>query len=284
MLEDAARGIGASATQIGEPENSIVGVICLNYYMFHIGDYASHTAHLSAMEDLAYRRMLDLYYRTQKPLPDVAQVARLIRLPNEAQSVQAVLDEFFTPTDEGWRNSRSDREIEAYEKVKKGGKDGAAKRWGKRGDGPLIAPLSPPQTPPNSNHTHKPLTTNQEPLLEDPNGSLSAAKLPDCPHQQILALWKQKCPMLAQPRTWEGARRASLKSRWIQASKPSAYSPDGYKTEKDGLDWWDGFFGYIAESSLADGFASNGRSWKPDLEWVVNATNFQKIIDGKYER
>ena len=50
----------------------------MNYYPFHLGDYAAHTAHLEPMEDLAYRRMLDLYYRTEKPLPlDTAEIARL---------------------------------------------------------------------------------------------------------------------------------------------------------------------------------------------------------------
>ena len=34
----------------------------MNYYPFHLGDYAARTAHLEPMEDLAYRRLLDLYY------------------------------------------------------------------------------------------------------------------------------------------------------------------------------------------------------------------------------
>ena len=34
----------------------------MNYYPFHVGDYIAHTAHLHPLEDIAYRRMLDLYY------------------------------------------------------------------------------------------------------------------------------------------------------------------------------------------------------------------------------
>ena len=41
----------------------------MNYYPFHLGDYAAHTAHLEPMEDLAYRRMLDAYYLREAPLP-----------------------------------------------------------------------------------------------------------------------------------------------------------------------------------------------------------------------
>ena len=80
-------------------------------------------------------------------------------------------------------------------------------------------------------------------------------------------------------------RQANLRQRWLQASKPSTYSPEGYQTTEDGLKWWDSFFGYIAtDTSLANGYETNGRVWKPDLVWIVNQTNFAKIIDGKYAK
>ena len=40
----------------------------MNYYPFHIGDYLSATRHLSWEEDAAYRRLLDTYYTTEKPV------------------------------------------------------------------------------------------------------------------------------------------------------------------------------------------------------------------------
>lgn len=39
------------------------------WYKFHIGDYLTHTVHLSDAEDLAYRRLLDLYYMSEKMIP-----------------------------------------------------------------------------------------------------------------------------------------------------------------------------------------------------------------------
>jgi len=72
----------------------------LNYYPFHVGDYAAHTAHLEPMEDLAYRRMLDLYYLRECALPqEPAEVARLIRMRSNVAEVEAVLREFFTSND-----------------------------------------------------------------------------------------------------------------------------------------------------------------------------------------
>jgi hypothetical protein len=121
--------------------------------------------------------------------------------------------------------------------------------------------------------------------IKDAYASLSAEGLPTCPHQDILLLYKKHLPHLTQPRVWEGNRQVVLKSRWIQAAKPSNYSPEGYKTKEDGLKWWDSFFGYIAnDSSLANGFKTKDRTWLPDLEWITNATNFAKIIDGKYAK
>ena len=121
--------------------------------------------------------------------------------------------------------------------------------------------------------------------LKEGKPSLSGTTFPPCPHTELLKLWGKHLPELVQPRTWEGNRQSNMRQRWIQASKPSSYSPDGYKTTEEGLRWWDSFFGYIAtDTSLPKGFDSKGRTWRPDLEWVVNATNFQKIIDGKYNK
>lgn len=84
----------------------------MNYYPFHIGDYATHTAHLEPMEDLAYRRLLDLYYLREGPLPaEVAELARLVRMRSEAAAVEAVLREFFRLNDAGWTHERCEAEL-----------------------------------------------------------------------------------------------------------------------------------------------------------------------------
>lgn len=91
----------------------------MNYYPFHIGDYASATRHLSWDEDAAYRRLLDVYYTTEKPLPlDANKVHRLVSADTKARrdAVSAVLEEFFERTDAGWINTRADVEIEGMRK------------------------------------------------------------------------------------------------------------------------------------------------------------------------
>ena len=84
----------------------------MNYYPFHIGDYISHTSHLTDAEDLAYRRMIDLYYQSEQPFIDVEYVARRVKSTPEIVSV--LLSDFFVKTEDGWRNKRADEEIEKY--------------------------------------------------------------------------------------------------------------------------------------------------------------------------
>jgi uncharacterized protein YdaU (DUF1376 family) len=84
-------------------------------YQFHIRDYLTKTRHLTLLEDLAYRRLIDTYYTEEQPLPaDPARAARLIAMPDNVDEVTAVLDEFFTLEDSGWTNQRCDFEITKY--------------------------------------------------------------------------------------------------------------------------------------------------------------------------
>ena len=233
------------------------------------------------MEDLAYRRLLDFYFLHEQPIKH-RDIARQIGMREHEEDVMTVLNEFFISTEDGFVSPRADKEIKQYKEFAEAGKRGAAKRWGTP---PYEEASSPPNATPIATINHKPLTTNHKPIDKDTKVSLSAEGLPTCPHQDILLLYKKHLPHLTQPRVWEGNRQVVLKQRWIQAAKPSNYSPEGYKTKEDGLKWWDSFFGYIAnDSSLSNGFKNKDRTWLPDLEWITNATNFAKIIDGKYAK
>jgi uncharacterized protein YdaU (DUF1376 family) len=84
------------------------------WYKFHLGDYITHTTHLSDAEDLAYRRLLDLYYMSEAPIPlNTELVARKIRL--DLDITESVLDEFFEKTESGYFNYRCDAEIAKYQ-------------------------------------------------------------------------------------------------------------------------------------------------------------------------
>ena len=104
----------------------------MNFYPFHIGDYLSATRHLSWDEDAAYRRLLDAYYTSERPLPgDERQVFRLVVATTEAQreAVRIVLQEFFTLGDDGYTNNRADREIETMKDKQEKQRVKANRRW-----------------------------------------------------------------------------------------------------------------------------------------------------------
>lgn len=88
----------------------------MNFFKHHIGDYDSATMHLSWDEDMAYTRLMRVYYRDEKPLPlELRQVYRLVRASSKVQreAIEVVLAEFFLKQDDGWHNKRCDEEVSA---------------------------------------------------------------------------------------------------------------------------------------------------------------------------
>ena len=104
----------------------------MNYYEHHIGDYAEATAHLSFIEDATYSRLIRKYYATEKPLAiEIKLVQRLInaRSKEEKNAVVSVLNEFFTLTDQGWRQERCDHEIARFKDKQVKARRSAEGRW-----------------------------------------------------------------------------------------------------------------------------------------------------------
>jgi uncharacterized protein YdaU (DUF1376 family) len=73
----------------------------------------SHTRHLSLLEDLAYRRLLDFYFLHEQPIKH-RDAARQIGMREHEEDVLTVLNEFFLSTDNGFVNPRANKEIEEY--------------------------------------------------------------------------------------------------------------------------------------------------------------------------
>jgi len=139
----------------------------MHYYQFHIGDYKSHTHHLSLMEDLAYRRLLDFYFLHEQPIKH-RDIARQIGMREHEEDVMTVLNEFFISTEDGFVSPRADKEIKQYKEFTEAGKRGAAKRWGTPPNGEAI---SPPNATPIATNNHKPITNNHKPIKENKRGS-----------------------------------------------------------------------------------------------------------------
>ena len=129
----------------------------MHYYNFNIGDYMKHTLHLTPEEDLAYRRILDMYYDTESAIPsNIPLVSRRLRM--DSKIVESVLNEFFDLTEEGYKNYRADGEIADYhkflEKQKANGRLGGRPKKGKKPIGnPAITQAEPKITLNNKQQT-----------------------------------------------------------------------------------------------------------------------------------
>jgi len=132
----------------------------MHYYQFNIGDYVSHTRHLSPIEDIAYRRLLDAYYLAERPLNSgLAVVARQIGLREYETEVHSVLQEFFRLSEDGWVNARADKEIAHFkgkiEQASKAGRASAERRSNARS-----TDVQPTNNQEPITINHKPKNTN----------------------------------------------------------------------------------------------------------------------------
>jgi len=82
------------------------------------------------MEDITYRRLLDLAYTTELPIiKDIHQLSRLVNLREYEQQITDVLNEFFLEVDDGWVNNRVIKEIERTGRKSESARNSAALRW-----------------------------------------------------------------------------------------------------------------------------------------------------------
>jgi len=180
----------------------------MHYYQFHVGDYMSHTIHLSQEEDLAYRRLLDMYYSSEQPIPDnIPLVSRRLRMGFEV--VQSVLNEFFYHTEEGYRNRRADHEITEYhayiDKQRKNGKLGGRPKKTQR-----KPTANPSQTQKKPNQ--QPITNNHKPI--------DIATVVACPEGLDVSVWQdwlkirktKKAPLTAT--AWKLFVNECMKAGW----------------------------------------------------------------------
>lgn len=151
----------------------------MNFYPFHIGDYAAHTRNLSLLEDLAYRRLLDAYYLAEHPFNgSTTDVAREIGMRDQVAEVEYILGKFFELDGDVWRNKRADKEIERYreklEQASRAGKASAERRLNARPT-PVAKNLTLVVDSSNGR------ATNQEPRTKNQSPSLRSGETADKP-------------------------------------------------------------------------------------------------------
>jgi len=252
----------------------------MHYYTFNIGDYRGATAHLSNEEDLAYRRLLDMYYDTEKKIPlDTQWLARRLRL--DTKVIEDVLTDMFEKQEDGWFHARCHDVIGQYhamaEKNRKNGKLGGRKK------NPLGIPVATDLEPIDKATNNQELITNNQvnTSICPPEGELEQ-KLPDCEHKAVISLYHEHLPTLRKVEVWNTTRHGYLRQRWREVAIELSQGKT-IQTE-DVLTWWSDFFKHIGYSKFLTGKVNgkDGRAFTADLEWILKPSNFAKIVEGKY--
>jgi uncharacterized protein YdaU (DUF1376 family) len=182
----------------------------MHYYSFHVSDYIHDTAHLSNDEDLAYRRLLDLYYTQEKPIPNrTHEVARRIRMGKNIDAVQTVLEEFFMFSLEHdfWFHKRCDETIAAYQ-----AKAERNRAVGKLGGRPKSNPQET-QTVSKHNPNQEPITNNHKPIKERATSVACPPDVNEQVWQDWLQLRKSKKASVTET-VVKGARAEAVKLGW----------------------------------------------------------------------
>jgi uncharacterized protein YdaU (DUF1376 family) len=211
----------------------------MHYYQFNIGDYLSHTKHLDLMEDLAYRRLLDLYYLHERPLNSgIASVARQIGMRDHENEVKSVLEEFFNLFDDGWINHRADKEIKHYhskiDQASRAGKASAERRS-------------------NTRSTDVQLTNNQEPITNNHKPIKEKATVVATPKGVSQSVWDDF-------KTLRKAKKAPITQRAI----------DGLITEANKAGW-------SLEQALTECCVRGWQAFK--AEWVADKPKLVNRFD-----
>jgi len=179
----------------------------MHYYQFNIGDYRAATAHLSNEEDLAYRRLLDMYYDTENQIPlDTQWVAKRLRLDTEV--VKSVLLDMFKLTDAGWQHGRCETVIEQYHAMAE--KNRANGRLGGRKKNPVASDSQPTA---KATINDKPITNNHKTIKERATNVACPTDVNEQVWQDWLQLRKLKKASVTET-VVKGARSEAAKLGW----------------------------------------------------------------------
>jgi len=187
----------------------------MNYFKMHIGDYNSHTMHLSESEDLAYRRMIEWCYLHEKPLPkDISDIAMLVRMKKKTKVIKSVLEQFFEEGKDGFYNKRVSAELKKYQSKSLKAKESANQRWHKSSKTKASANANALQTECEGNANHKPITNNHinnnvEDSNESPTSKSESEEDLNLANQMYEAI-KQDLPKLKKPNFQKWARDIRL--------------------------------------------------------------------------
>ncbi|MCA0214544.1 MAG: DUF1376 domain-containing protein [Proteobacteria bacterium] len=269
----------------------------------YVGEYLADTTNLNTEQHGAYCLMLMAAWKRGGTLPnDDSQLASITKLsPGRWKAHRAILVDFFEAKDDTLIHERVTHERIKAQAISEGKKEsgaaGAAARWNiddeKMPD--ALASAMPNAIANAITHAVANGVANESqtdapspsplPITTVAKATVSAKPtIPHCPHVVLIDLFGKHLPELPQPKPelWDGKNAQAMRSRWKWLLTATKRSGERYATtEAEAVDWFDRFFGYVAKSDFLTG--RSGRWMNCDLGWLMNQSNFAKVVQGNYE-
>lgn len=140
----------------------------------------------------------------------------------------------------------------------------------------LLTPDSGLLTPPSA----------ATPRVDAARAATTRSRSPPCPTNEIVALWNRHCaPPLRSIGVVNDARRSAIGARWREVCADSGFD------RAAGVGWFEWLLRErIAGSDFLTGRTprngrnggTRGRTWRATLDWILDPTNFAKVVDGNY--
>lgn len=247
----------------------------MHYYKFNVASWAKDTSHLSPMEEGIYLRLINHYYDTEKPIPlKTHLVFRKLRLADQSESAELILDEFFTKTKDGWIHNHCEKLIGEYQKMAERNKKNA-----KLGGRPKNNDLEKPtglqdgsEEKPTGIPNQEPITNNQKPETNNDKvdqDTPADSKSERMDYSAIQEIWNRVLTK-ASPLSVMTDKRKRIARKFF-----NQFNLD--------LQKWENYLDYISTSPQCDWMfeardRGNGQSWQPKgFEYIASENCYLKI-------
>lgn len=101
----------------------------------------------------------------------------------------------------------------------------------------------------------------------------SKPSVPPCPVEKIIEVYKSIAESLVRIRVVADSTKAAISSRWRSDQK--------YQS----LEFWEKYFKYCEANEFLSGRSDpkpGGKPFRADLDWLVKASNFAKVLNERY--
>jgi len=232
-------------------------------FQFYPDKWETHTAHLSDYAYRVYHRIICWMWQHSEDncsiKADNAAIAIVLAQPCEriANAMQEINNEhmpLLKKRGDRWVSGGLKKEAEKQKDRRKKAQQSANARWGND----LSA---------NQKHSERNANAAIEQCSPSPTPIITPyIKEPPTPCEDMLKIFIKEALSLSKPERLTAKRKKLMKARW--------------KSIKD-LDNWTAICKRIQNSQFLTGHSPQG--WRASFDWILNETNFTKIIEGNYD-